>query len=247
MSVQQQYVDALKETPGDRTTLHRKQFDLTDGTAGERSLVAEYTANGVPFRVMEGVAGRIMFVTAEEFTADGTANTETHNLSYNIHESKNTQNLVLYSDGNRVQPDSVDYANNSFDYTDSGNSETLHAFYVARDPGAVTIEKVAPETDARLSQDLDDETTSGLADRNQNKEPVKFNFTEPLQGVVPKNWKLRVYVDAPMPVRWNDDNLSTTNGDVATNSLVSIPIYQYESQPKGLDRAVKQAALGLGR
>ncbi|WP_255198011.1 hypothetical protein [Halorarius litoreus] len=238
-------VRALNNTPGKRQTLGKGQFSLTDGTANERTMVASYQARGVPFEVREDAAARISFVTAEEFTADGTDNVETHNLSYNLVETKNTQNLVLYADGSRVQPDSIDYAGNSFDYDDGGNNEVLHAFYVARDPGSVTIEKVAPKAQASISETLTQDTTSALADRDQNKEPVTFEFTDALEGVVPANWRLNVYVDAPAPVRWDDDNLGTTNGDVATNAVVSLPIVQYEQGVPGLEDAVKRSAIGI--
>lgn len=235
----------LRETPGNSKTLGLRDFTTSDGTINERTLVASYEASGVPFAIRDGAAARIMFVTAEEFTADGTANTETHTLSYNLVETKNTQNLVLYSDGSRVQPDAIDYANDSFDYTDGGASETLHAFYVARDPGSVSIEKVAPKSQASVSETLEEDTTSGLADRDQNKEPVEFEFTKPLEGVVPKNWELRIYVDAPVPVRWDDSGLATSTGDTATNALVSVPIVQFEENVRGLSQAVKASALGV--
>lgn len=238
-------VKKLRETDGQAKSLGRAQFTLTAGTANERSLVASVKAD-VPFAVREGVAARISFVTAEEFTTDATAGTaETFNLAHDIVKTDNATPFVLYDDGAVVQADSVDYAANSFTYTDGATGSTLHAFYVARDPGAVTVEKVAPKTGSAISEDLHEDTTSGLADRNQNKEPVMMDFGHPLESVVPTNWKLNVYVDAPFAVRWDDSPLTTTNGDTATNAVLNIPIHQFEQDVPGLENAVKAQAIGL--
>jgi hypothetical protein len=240
-------IQRLRETPGKVKQLDRKTMTLTDATAGERSLVASYKARGVPFAIRDGAAARLAFVTAEEFTTNTTADdAETFSLSYNLVDTVNTQNLILYDSGTRVQPDSVDVAANEFTYTNpDAAADTLHAFYVARDPGAVTIEKVAPKTASQLSETLDEDTTSGLADRNQNKDPVKFEFHKPLEGVVPANWELRIYVDAPAPVRWDDSSLATSNGDVATSAIIELPIVQFEQTVPGLAEAVKRDALGI--
>lgn len=245
MASQQAIVEQLEETPGKSKHLSRTDMDLTEGTANERTLVASYQAD-VPLAVLEDAAARLMFVTGEEFTTDGTAdNQETFSLSHNIVETKNTQNIVLYESGSRVQPDSVDYSANEVKYTDDGTANDLHAFYVARDPGAVTIEKVAPKAGSSVSKQIGEDTTSGLADRDQNKEPVEFDFMDRLEGVVPTNWKLNIYVDAPAAVRWDDSNLSTTNGDEASNAIVDLPIHQFQRNVPGLEKAVKRAALGL--
>mgnify|MGYP000002912574 FL=1 len=236
---------ALKEKGGRSKALGKSAFDLSDGTAGERTLVASREAQ-VPIRVREGPAARLAFVAGEEKTTNATADdTETFSLSHNLVDSKNTENLILYAGGSRVQPDSIDYANDAFDYTDAGTETTLHAFYVARDPGVVTVEKVAPKTSSQMSETLTEDTTSGIADRDQNQNPVQFEFTDPYQGVVPANWSLNIYVDSPFAVRWDDANLSTSNGDDATNALIDIPIVQYEGTVSGLGRAVKRSALDL--
>jgi hypothetical protein len=237
----------LRELPGKAQKLGRDDFELSNGVAGEESVVATYEAE-VPLEVREGARARIQFVTAEEFTTDGSAgDAETFDLAHNLVETNNATNLVLYESGNRVQPDSVDYAADSFDYTDDGTDNTLHAFYVARDPGRVRIEKVAPKTSAQVSEDLENETTSGLADRDQNKEPVTFDYGKPGEGVVPTDWTLRVVVDAPFAVAFNDDDLATTTEDTASNALLELPIYQYEGKVAGLGQAIKAEAIGLGR
>lgn len=238
-------VKKLRETPGQAKSLGRKDFTLSAGTANARSEVASYKAK-VPLAVREGAAARVTFTAGEEFTTDATAgNAETFTLAHNVVDTKNATPFVLYDDGAVVQPDSVDYGANSFTYTDGATGSTLHAFYVARDPGAVEVEKVAPKTGASVSETLHEDTTSGLADRNQNKEPVRMDFAHPLEGVVPTNWRVVVYVDSPFAVRWDDSPLTTSNGDEATNAVLSIPIHQFDRDVPGLEQAVKEQALGL--
>lgn len=235
----------MKQIGGSDQSLGRQDFDLSPATANEDSLVAELKAD-VPLAIRENAAARIAFTTGEEFTTDGTAgNTETFSLSFNAVDTRNATSFLLYDDGAIVQPDAVDYSANSFDFTDGGTGSTLHAFYLARDPGAVRVEKVAPKAGGQVSEDLLDDATSALVDRDQNKEPPEFQFSKPFENVVPANWKLQVYVDAPAPVRWDDSNLTTSNGDVAMNAVLTIPIFQFADKVEGLSDAVKASALGL--
>lgn len=238
-------VNALADQPGNNQKLGKRDFDLTNGAAGERSLVASVKAE-VPFRIRGGVPGRLAFATAEEFTTDGTADdTETFNLSSTIVESPNTTSFVLFDDGQRVNADAVDYGANSFDYTDPEGGSTLTAFYVARDPGPVVIEKEAPKTQSSVTEEVYEDITAAIHERDQNKEPVVFEFDKPMAGVVPKNWRLNIYVDAPAAVAWNDAGLANPQGAVAPNPIINLPIRQYERSVDGLADGVVASALGL--
>ncbi|WP_435358447.1 hypothetical protein [Haloarchaeobius sp. DFWS5] len=235
---QQEAEAALKNTPAKNQSLKRADFELTDGATNQRTKIASFKAK-VPL-VLREAAMRLVFVVGEEFTADGTGNTETHNLSNELIDTPNTSSLELYSDGQRVQPDSVDYDANSFDYTDSGNDETLHAFYVARDPVKVSIERVAPKSQGRMADVVYDDVSAALHERNQTKEPPRMEFGEdPLKRVVPKDWKLEVYADGPVAYRWDDSGLATNNGDVAVNAMMTIPVARSQKQIPGLSRAVR--------
>lgn len=245
-SRQTKAVNRLMETPGVDKSLGRADFTLSNGVAGERSEVASLKAR-TPLRVREGVAARLVLFTAERFTTDGTAgNTETFNLSHDAVDTDNATPFALYEGASRVSPDSVDYAANSFDYTDDGTANDLTAFYVPRDPGQVTVEKVAPSGQAALSETLHETDTRRLAVTNQNKEPVEFDFMGALEGVIPKNWRLKVYVDGPAAIEWNDDAETTTHDVAATAAALSMPVHRYRRTVPDLESAVKEAAMGLG-
>jgi len=195
---------AMQEVPAQNQKLRRSDFDLTNATANTRSKIAEYQAQ-LPLVIREAPM-RLMFVAHQEFTTDGTAdNTETFNLSNNLIDTSNTTSLVLYEGSDRVQPDSVDYANDAFDYTDDGTANTLHAFYVPRDPVQVSIEKHAPTAQANVAERLFDDATSVLHERNQNKEPPEWAFARsPREPVVPKDWTVEVYADGPVASEWDE-------------------------------------------
>lgn len=239
-------IKQLKQTPGGEKHLAKADMTLKAGTAGEESVVAEYQTD-LPLVVREGTRARIMFAAAEEFTTNATAgDAETFSLSHDYVSTVNASDFVLYAGGNRVQPDSTDTAANTFSYTDGGTGTTLHAFYTARDPGAVRIEKVAPRSGSQVTEDLHEDTTSALADRNQNKEPITFDYGSGSQGVVPGKWTLRVVVDAPFAVRWDDSPLATVNGDEASNAVFDLPVFQFDRDVEGLGRAIKAEAIGIG-
>lgn len=235
----EQAVKALNETPRASQKLKRANFDLSNAVANQRSKIAEYKAE-LPLAVRQAPM-RLMFVTHESFTTDGTAgNTETFSLANNLIDTSNTTDLVLYEGAARVQPDSIDHAADSFDYTDDGTSNTLHAYYVPRDPVQVEVEKQAPAGQGNIGEVIYDDATSVLHERNQHKEPPTPSFAaSPLQGVVPKDWTIEVYADGPVALEWDED----TDGTAATNAILTIPINRYESNVQGLGRAVKQDIL----
>lgn len=234
-------IDELTEVGTQPQRLKRQDFTLTDGTANQRSKIASYQPD-LPLALRDDAPIRLAIVAGEEFTTDGTAdNTETFSLANNIVDTPNTTALVLFDDGARVQPDSVDYSADSFDYTDSGTGSTMHAFYVARNPGQIEVEKTAPTSSSGMNEKVFDDVTSILAERNQNKDSLMFEFDgSPLEPVVPARWTIDVYVDVPYAVRWDDDNLTTTNGDTALNAIVSMPVRRAERNIEDLGQAVKR-------
>lgn len=229
-------VERLTSTPAQRTFLRRTDFQLQQSVANQRTRVARYQAPN-PFALRTDAATRLVFVAAEEFTTDGTAdNQETFTLSHDLIKSPNTEDLVLYEGGNVVQPDSVDYGADSFTYTDDATGSTLYAYYVPRDPVSVQIEKTAPPSEGDLSYTLFDGATSLIHVRNQNKEPIRFDAAHPLDLVVPKKWHLDVYADGPVAFDWEED----TDGTTAVNAILSVPIVQATREVPGLEQAVKQ-------
>jgi len=231
----------LENMPAKEQRLNRRNFDHSTASSGARSKIASYEVE-TPLAFREE-AVRLSFVTVEEFQTDGSGgNTETFNLSYDALPTNNTTDFVLYESGNRVQPDSVDYAANTFDYTDDGTGNYLHAYYVPRDPSYIEIVKTAPKSQGRVEETVFDATTSMLHERNQNKEPPEMDFTDgnPLDPMVPRKWTIDIYADGPVPFAWDDSGESNGQGTVATNAVVSVPINRATQDLPNLSQAVKQ-------
>ncbi|WP_435349000.1 hypothetical protein [Haloarchaeobius sp. HRN-SO-5] len=236
-----QAVRAMKNAGARRQMLRRSDWTLIEGQANQEATVAEYQAQ-VP-TVLRGDSMRLAFTVAEEFTSDGSGTAQTFNLANDVVDTPNTSALELYSDGNRVQPDSVDYTGDSFDYTDGGAAETLHAFYVPAEPVKLRIERVAPTSQGTVSDVVFNDISKPLHERNQNKEPPTLDIDpdDPLGRVVPKDWKLRVVADGPIAFSWDDSDEATSNGDTAVNAMLSVPVARSTEQIDGLSQAVKQA------
>jgi len=222
-----------------KSRLRKAQFTLSNGTANERTQVASFEAE-TPLVLREQADIRLMLTTVEEFQTSGTGSSETFNLSNNIIESPNTANLVLFSDGNRVQPGSVDYSNDSFDYTDGGSQERLHAHYVARDPVQVQIEKEAPRAQGNVTEVVWDGATSLFHERDQNQEPLSFDFDRPAAKAVPRKWDINIYADGPYPIEWNDEAEANSQSTVATNAIISLPVKVASTNVPDLSDAVKR-------
>lgn len=229
-------MQALDDVPASPQKLRRKDFDLTGATANQRSKIAEFQAQ-LPIALREEPL-RLMFVTHESVTTDGTAgNTETFALSNNLLDTANTTDLVLFENGSRVRPDAVNHSGDSFDYTDDGTSNTLDVYYVFRDPVQVSVEKHAPAGQGSVSEVLYDDATSVLHERNQNKEPPVPSFNQsPLQPVVPAKWTIEVYAEGPVPIEWAE----STNGTEGPNAILTLPVNRAKESVDGLGRAVKQ-------
>lgn len=231
-----QVLQQLEQVPSANQRLSSAQGDWTTSgnTKNELTKVAEFQAQR-PLAIREGESADVHFVAYEEFTTDGTAsNTETFNLANDIIDADAiADDLVLFEGGSAVSADSVDYSANSFDYTDDGTANTLHAYYVVSDQALVDIRKVAPKNVHETVKELD----AGFANRrDQREDPVSFDFDHPLQGVVPTDWKVEVHIDAPYAVQWADDSDSAATAD---NLLLDVPIRRARDNIEGLEDVVK--------
>lgn len=244
----EQATQALIETPASQQYLKKGDFDLTNAVANTRSKIASYEAE-LPLAFREAPM-RLMFIVVEEFTTDTTGgNAETFTLSNDIIESANTTDLVLYDEGVRVQPDSVDYGANTFTYTNpDAAADSLDAFYVARDPVQIEIEKSAPKAQNNVSAVVYDDVSSLLHERDQNKEPPAMDFQgeSSLSPVVPRKWSVDIYAEGATAFAWDDSGTATNNGATAVNAVISIPIRRAKSDVENLGRAVAQDVVENG-
>lgn len=233
--------DALAAVPATTQRLRKADFTLTEDTSGSRTKIASYEAE-LPIAFRKD-AVRMVFVAVDQFQTNGTADdTETFNLSNDIISTANTTDFVLYEEGTRVSEDSVDYAANSFDYTDDGTNNYLHAYYVPRNPVQIEIEKTAPKAQGAVSEVVYDDVTSILHERNQNKQPpeMDFNPNRPLEPVVPRKWTIDVYADGPIAFSWDDSDEANSKDTSAVNAVMSLPINRAQRDVQGLGDAVKQ-------
>jgi len=231
----QDAIDAVNSVGGTNQRLKRQQFDLLDDVANKRTKIASYEVNRD--LVFREAAVRMMFVVHETVTTNSTAgDTETFDLSHNLIQTANTTPIVLYDSDERVQPEAVNYAADSFDYSDSDTGDELDVFYVARNPVQIEVEKSAPRAQGNVGEIVFDDVTSMLHERNQNKEPPEMDFDRRLEKVVPKNWTIDIYAKGPVALAWEDDP-----GNVqAVNAVISLPITRLHESIEGLAQAVKQ-------
>ena len=235
----EEIVARLMVTPSSQQFLRWSDFTRYNGASGERSLIAEYEAE-LPIAFREE-AMRLVFTVVEEFETSGNNSQETFNLSNNLIQTPNSENLVLFSEGTRARPDSINYSGDSFDYTDGGSAETLDAFYVCRNPVRIDVEKSAPRSQGGMSEVVYDDVTSILHERDQNQEPPRMDFAgdHPLTPVVPRKWTVEIYADGPVAFANDDSGTGTDNGVEAVNALIKIPINRAQQDVEGLARAVR--------
>ncbi|WP_435332839.1 hypothetical protein [Haloarchaeobius sp. TZWWS8] len=237
MSVQKQ----LENAPWKPGYISLRDWTFSTNTTGEKSVVATYAAPR-PIRLREDREMDLAVPAYESFTTDGSGTAQTHSLSHDIIDTPATEALVLWSDGSPVQPGSVDYAANSFDYTDGGAAETLDVYYIPRNPAVVEFEKVAPGGGSTIKQPLFEIPTAIAHTRDQSKDPLSFDLGRTgLQDTVPRKWVVQVSVNAPYTVKFEE----STRGTSATNALLSVPRAQTEARVPGLKDAVKADIAGL--
>lgn len=240
-------IDTLRQRDGSPGRIARSDFDddtNTPNTTGELEEIARWT---VPRpRVLRGDKPvRIVVPAYETFSTDGTAsNTETFSLANDIIESDAAEDLVLYNEGSRVDADSIDYSNNTFDYTDSGTNNDLDVWYVVGDAARVLFEKEAPAGQSTITEEIHEINTSLLHRRDQQKDGITLDVVDKGEAfpVLPEDYDVVVKVDAPYTVRFEDDD---AEGLTATNFHLLLPTEDHSETPPGLGEAVKRDIAGL--
>jgi len=230
-------LQALRELPTNPDHYRKQEFAFSTGAQGVRTEVASLEAQRLV--ALRGEKSFDLAPTAiETFTTDGSAgDTETFNFSHSLYDSKATaEAVVLYENGTRVQPDSVSFANDSFDYTDDGTNNDLTAFYTSDTQAAVEVQKVAPNgvTEGVFSGNI-----GSIHRREVDKRPLTLDVgLSPLHPVVPTDYRIEVYIDAPYTAAFQYDN---GHGTVrATNALLDVPIRGASGDgPDGVGAAVR--------
>lgn len=233
-------LEDLRTVATQKRRLVKSDATLTGGTSGQRSKIAEWDIDA-PIVLREAGDIRLALTVVEQFQGDGNAgNTETYNLSADLIQTPNTEDLVIFEGGTRAQPASVDYAANSFDYQ-AGANNYVHAAYVAGDPGQITLEKEAPRSKGGISEIVFDAPAALIHRRDQNDQPPRFSFNVPEAKVVPRKWTLALYADiAAYDVEWDDSNTANSQGATAVNAIASFPTKVGSRDVPGLADTVKR-------
>lgn len=230
-------VEYLGQVSTKAQRLAESDFTTKATTAGTRSTVAEYQTR-TPIAVKDGKTYDVDLVAYESFTSDGTAgNSETFNLSHDVIDAPAFPvNVVLYEGSSSLAVGSVDYANDTVTASPANANSTIHAFYVCGDQATLDVRKKAPNGTHEEIASVD----VGLANqRDQNRTPFKFSFDHPLEGVIPKDWKLIISVDGPYRIVWSEAGGSA----VPTQQLLSIPIQRAETElPQWVVDVIAQVA-----
>jgi hypothetical protein len=227
-SVVQRVVNAARQ----KNTIQKSDFSLTQGSSGSESEIASYQApRALELRSDKPI--RLMIPVVETTTTSG-GGSQTIQLNSDIVETPNTQNIVVLSNEGSgdpdtvVEPSSVDYAADEFDYDDSSSAEDLEIYYIARDPGVIDVKKVAPESQNSVEEVIFDEASSLLHEQNQFDDPISLDLNQSeLQDIVPEDWYIVVEVDLPY-----DSSLAGQNG------LLQVPARFLQEEVDGLDEAV---------
>jgi len=236
MADRQTIIERVQAVSASDRPLSPAFFDKSANTVDDLTTIAEAYLDR-PLFLKDGPGERIRaaIVAYEEFTNNLAGNDQdTYSLANGIVDSLATAtNLVLYQGGTRVQPDSIDYSADTFDYTDNGSGDSLHAYYVSDTQAELVFKKVAP---SNVSDRLGtfDAGRSNL--REQDRSPLSFDFNDPLDGVIPSKWTLKVQLDAPYTFQWDDD----TDDAPATNVALRLPARQADSRVKDLDEFIRR-------
>lgn len=222
MATAQEAVQYLRELPTKDNRLGTSDFEQSDGVAGERSKIASYQFDRA-VAIKHGDTYDLDVVAYESVQADATAgNQEDVVLSHDLVESQAIpQDVAVFEGTSALDVDSVDYGNDTVTVTPANADSTLHVFYASGEQAVFELEKTSP---SGVSEDLDEADIGLVHQRDQGKKPLRFDFSHPLQGVIPQDWTLDIYVDAPYTVAW-----AAAGGDVTPpNQLLSVPLERSE-------------------
>lgn len=230
----QDYLTMLASIPTDRGSLRRDQFDneAHAGGSGETTILSHKARQ--PLTLRNGGQYRISPVVRETVTTDGTTgNTETFTLGHDLIESDVTEDIVVYKSGSRVTLDAVDYAADTFDFTDSGSNNDLTVYYVSDVQASVKVKKVGPG--GSISETLVRHDASLINQRDPNRDPLEVDLGKsPVQGTIPTDWSLEVTISGPYNSGFSDSD------PTPENFLVSFPVERAQtSEVDGLGSFVR--------
>lgn len=236
----QKRIENANFTPGILGVKRFRAGTTSATTPGERSRLARIQADSAR-ALLQGPDNpfKLVLPAYESFTSDGTGgNTETLNLSHNLYQSPNTNDVVAYVGGSITSVDATDYANDTIDVTDPGSDNTIHVFYSTDATGDVELVKAAPSGKADSSKEIDSATLHHIHRQDQNDQPHYLTLDKNVDEWFPTDFALEIYVNAEYTVALEDPD---GDGAVATNALFQIPAQKANDSIPGLSATVRDA------
>lgn len=237
---------ALQETGRDRRNLSPQAFDWQANSMGQRSRVARLRAD-VAYKLLGKQSDRPVELALPAYEGLGPTNgtaddQETFSLTHGVLDCPNTQNVVVWLDGDYYgTPDNDDAVDTGdIQITDSGTSSTVHVFYIPEAAGTLEVEKAA-DGSTSTSKNLKTVSVKNVHRKNLSEQPEYFEFrdgSDPLEPFVAADMTLDVYVDVPYVTRFEDPD---GDGAVATNALLNFTAMQGRDIVSGLKSAVTDA------
>lgn len=209
-------------------------FEWSASSQGQDSIIATMQVE-TPHILRAGKSMRLHIPAYETRTTDGSGNAQTFSLTHPLQDAPaNPEDLSLWANGAKVQPDSVDYDNDQFTYTDDGTAQDLEVFYLSNTQAELKVRLKAPKN---VHNDPISRDAGTLNIRDQNLEPVTFEPRQPMEGLAPKNYEIQVFINAPYTVRYQSDSTDA----YADNLMLSIPVFKSNKPINGLPRAKRQS------
>lgn len=221
--------------------LSERDFNATDGVPGQRSTVLERKSE-VLLGLIQGRQVILSVPAVETFTSNGTGgDTETFDLSNDLIDSAHVADSVdvLIDDGStvdRVEPDDIDFANDTVDVTDPGTGNTVAIFYASGEQARAELVKQTPSERRGATEVIDEFDPSLLHRRDPDKTEVTLNFSRPLEGVVPEDFALQLRIDAPYTASFRYEGSESVT---PSNAVLSLPRKRTSVELDGLNDAVK--------
>ncbi len=223
----------MQQMPGKNRPLTQSDFDLSANETGNRSRVATRKAIR-PVVVRENARYDVNIPAYQSYTTDGAAgDTETINLDHNVIDADGvSEDVVVFEGGADATADvTVDYAANTVDLANTDADASVDIWYMTDAQARLEIRKTAP---SNYYADLDERDAGMVNLRDQSRDPLTFEFSDPFGGAIPTDWRLEIYIDAPYPVKW-----SGTGDAKPRNALISVPIHRKNNELDPLETVVK--------
>ncbi|WP_256402424.1 hypothetical protein [Halorubrum salinum] len=231
-------MDRLAETPRRSTTLSPRQFETSTNSQGSMSEIAAFTANTAHgLKTGRSNPIRLVIPAYQSFETAGDGSDQSFNLTYDLIESPDTQDVVVWFGGDyQGSPKSVDHDADSITVSGPGSVATVHVYYVAGNAASFELRKKLPGSKVEGNEQVYDANLGLIHNANQAEQPEFLELNESkLQRYLATDMELEARIRAPYQVRWTDPD---GDGTEPTNALLQVPAQKANTEVPGLRSAV---------